>query len=159
MGNQESAYSHAGGPHDRKDFTDYRVHSHPDARTAVHSSMRNDTLQDAIRPVSNLTVLLNQQQNASSNANELTRVVAHEVAEADSASGPSYMVPLGRSAPDFDSRPLPPQFIRQWSTAATQLTEDKVRRYVKQYFASSFLGLLMNFVTDTSRAILVQMHV
>jgi hypothetical protein len=126
MGNQESTYNDAAGPHDRKAISDYRTPS----QTYVQSSMRNDVPRETVRPVSNLTVLLNQQQNVTSTAPEFTRVVAHEVAEADSASGPSYMVPLGRSAPDFDSRPMPPQFIQQWSTAATQLTEDKVRRYV-----------------------------
>jgi hypothetical protein len=147
MGNQESTYNEAAGMHDRKDFGDYRT-ANPNARARapVYSST-----------VSNLTVLLNQHQNASSIGPDFTHVVAHEVAEADSASGPSYeyMVPLGRSAPDFDSRPMPPQFTRQLSTAATHLTEDKVRRYVFKFL----LFLTYKFMADAYCSLLVQVHV
>ena len=122
MGNQESTYNSSGSPN-RNDFSNYHIHHNANPRTRTPAYSSNDSPHETLRPVSNLTVLLNQQQHA-----EAPRVIQQEVAEADTASGPSYMVPLGRSAPDFDSRLMPTQFTRQLSTAATQLTDDKVRR-------------------------------
>jgi hypothetical protein len=117
--------------------------SQPRYAPSIASSSPNRHYQQP-RPVSNLTVLLNQHNiggaqygsdsSGSPNRNRehsSSSVHSTQVDEADSASGPAPAPPLGTSAPNIVARSgslLPPsQFARQHS-AATQLSTDKVRR-------------------------------
>jgi hypothetical protein len=118
-----------------------QTRGHPNTRTVMTdrtSGSGHEYQQETFRPISNLTVLLNQHDNGGIHLGSPGHSYEQSIAvvEADSASGPSpqYVTPLGRSAPDLDHRSLypPAQLRRQQhrSTAATQLTSDKVRRYV-----------------------------